>query len=217
VLIGIGIVIILGTLRYRDAPGPGDTALTIPAEGAARLELALRVGAGRYELAGGAEPMVAVTASGPTIAHRVERSGDTARVRLSTAVDGWSWGRMADGTSWRIGVSSGIPVALDVQAGAGGVDLDLEAVALATARIAIGAADLRVVLPRPRGEVPIRVEGGAAQFTFEVPAGVEARVSASGLVSTSGPSQTMGWATSPDRVTVTVTGGAAAVRVVGRS
>ena len=123
---------------------------------------------------------------------------------------------MASGTEWQVRVASGVPVALSVQVGAGSFDLDLEDVAVTGATFGIGAADARIVLPRPRGEVAMRVEGGAAQVTFEVPLGVEARVSTSGLVTTSGPTQSHGYATAADRVTVTVTGGAAAVRVVPR-
>lgn len=215
IAIAIGAVLIVGTLRRGD-DGPGETAVSVPAEGASRLELALRLGAGRYRLAGGGAALVEATASGPTIDHRVERSGDSARVRLATAVDSWSWGRMATGTDWQITVAPGVPVALDVQAGAGSFDLDLESVAVTGATLGIGAADVRVVLPRPRGEVALRVEGGAAQVTFEIPAGVEARVTTTGLVTTSGPGQTPGYATAADRVTVSVTGGAAAVRVVAR-
>ena len=113
-----------------------------------------------------------------------------------------------------IGVASGVPTQLDVQAGAGRFDLDLSGIAIARASMTIGAAELRVILPRPRGDVPIHVEGGAATFTFEIPSGVEARwpapaghdqrpVPDGGLRRGHGP------------VTVNVTGGAASVRVVG--
>ena len=212
-IIAIGAVFIVGALWRRDA-GPGETHVTIPPDGVTRLDLALRVGAGRYHLGAGTGALVDVVAGGPTIEHRVERAGDAARVRLSTAVDSWSWGRVMGGTDWQIGVTPGIPVNLDVQAGAGDFVLDLSTLEVTGVRCAIGAAELRVVLPRPRGDVPIRVEGGASQFIFVVPPGVEARVSVSGLVTTSGPSETPGYATARDRVTVSVTGGAAAVQVV---
>jgi hypothetical protein len=215
-LVAIGAVLIVGSLRWR-REGPGETSVSIPADGAAGLDLALRLGAGQYRLGAGSAGLVDVVASGPTISHRVERSGDRARVRLATAIDSWSWGHMAAGTDWRIGVAPGVPVSLDVQAGAGTFELDLEGVMTSGVTCGIGAAELRIVLPRPRGEVPIRVEGGAAQFTFEIPAGVEARVTATGLVTTSGINETPGYADAADRVTVAVTGGAAAVRVIQRA
>lgn len=215
-VIAVGAVLIVGALR-RGEDGPGEASVSIPSDGAARLDLTLRLGAGHYRLGAGAAGLVDVTASGRTIDHRVERRGDVARVRLATAIDSWSWGRVAVGTDWRIGVATGIPVSLDVQAGAGTFELDLEGVTTSGVACGIGAADLRIVLPRPRGEVPVRVEGGAAQFTFEIPAGVEARVTTTGLVTTSGINQTAGYATAADRVTVSVTGGAAAVRVIQRA
>lgn len=73
---------------------------------------------------------------------------------------------------------------------------------------------MTVVLPHPVGDVPLRVEGGAASFTFRIPAGVEARIATSGLVATSGRNETPGYAAAADRVTVAVTGGVASVRVI---
>jgi hypothetical protein len=212
VIIAIGIVVIVGAYR-RGGRGTGVAAVAVPADGARRLELALRVGAGRYRLRGGAAALVEATSDEPTIGNRVERTGDLARVRLSTAVDPWAWG-WRGGLEWRVAVASGVPTVLDMKGGAGEFDLDLSAVAVVSAEIGVGAADLRVVLPRASGEVPIRVEAGAASLTFLVPAGVEARLSTSGLVSTTGPTESPGYATARDRVHVNVTGGAASVRLM---
>jgi hypothetical protein len=211
ILIGIGAVVLVGALR-RPGRGPGLSALTIPVDGARRLELTLRVGAGRYRLAGGSGNLVEVTANDATIRHASERSGDLARVRLSPAAELWSWGWRTD-LDWQIAVASDVPTTIDVQAGAGDFVLDLSAIAVSWGVIQVGAASLRVVLPRPRGEVGIRVEGGAARMAFAVPAGVEARVAATGLVSVSGPSETPGYGVATDRVNVSVTGGAASVIV----
>lgn len=194
--------------------GDGVAQVSIPAEGATRLELSLRLGAGRYRLRGGASSLVEASASEPTIHHTAERSGDLARVRLSTSVNPLAWG-WRGGMEWLIGVASGVPGVLDIQAGAGSFDLDLSDVAATSAQMAIGAAELRLVLPHPHGDVPVRIEGGAASFRIEIPAGVEARVTSTGLVSMRGPSETPGYATAADRVTVSVTGGAASVQVIG--
>lgn len=193
--------------------GSGATSLSIPADGARRLELTLRLGAGQYRLAGGAAALVDVTASEPTIESRVDRTGDVAHVRLSPTVERWGWPRHS-GYEWRMIVARDLPAIISMQAGAGDFELDLLDVQLASATISVGAAELRVILPRPHGDVPIRVEGGAAQLTFQVPPGVEARVSSSGLLTTSGRPETPGYAAAVDRVTVSVTGGIAAVRVI---
>ena len=225
ILVGIGIVVIVAALRAGSAGWAGWTGtggareqrVVVPADGARRLELSLRLGAGTYRLAGGSGAgLVEVAADQPTIASEVERSGDLAHVRLSTAIE--RWGRdWRGGHSWQIGVATGLPTILDMQAGAGTFHVDLSTVSVVSARFSIGAAELTVVLPRPTGEVPVRIEGGAASFIVAVPAGVQARVSATGLLTTSGPSETPGYAGAADRVTVTVTGGAAAVRVTQMS
>ncbi len=214
ILVLVGLIVLVAAVRGPADRG-GTAQVSIPSDGAARLELQLRLGAGHYRLRGGSGALVEATASDATIDHAADRLGDLARVRLSTSRHSWLWG-WGRGLEWTIGVASGVPAMIDLRAGAGSIDLDLTDVAVARASMAIGAAELRVVLPRPLGDVPIRVEGGAASFTFEVPAGVEARVTSTGLVTTSGPSETAGYAASRDRVTVTVTGGAASVRVIRR-
>lgn len=215
VLVAIGIAVIVGALRAgnRGWGGAGDQSVVVPVDGARRLELSLRLGAGTYRLAAGtASGLVEVTADQPTIASEASRSGDLARVRLSTAIERWGWD-WRHGHTWQIGVATGVPAMLDMQAGAGSFHVDLSALSVVSARFGIGAAELTVVLPRPTGEVPIRIEGGAASFIVTVPAGVQARVSTMGLMATSGPFETPGYATARDRVTVTLTGGAASVRV----
>jgi hypothetical protein len=228
-LILIGAVVLAGALlRPRRSPssngswvasepgsghGSGATSLSIPADGARGLELTLRLGAGQYHLEGGAAALVDVTANEPSIESRIERTGDVTRVRLSPAVERWGWS-WSGGYEWRMTVARDLPTVLAMQAGAGDFELDLLDVQLTSASISIGAAELRVILPRPHGDVPIRVEGGAAQMTFQVPPGVEARVSTTGLLTTSGRPETPGYAAAADRVTVSVTGGIAAVRVI---
>lgn len=219
VLVLIGIAVIVVALRARRdgaagwGGGTGEQHVVVPGDGARRLELSLRLGAGTYRLAGGtASGLVEVTADQPTIASDVSRSGDLAAVRLSTAIERWGWD-WRGGHTWQIGVATGVPAMLDMQAGAGTFHVDLSMLSIVSARFGIGAAELTVVVPRPVGEVPIRIDGGAASFVIAIPAGVQARVATSGLVTTSGPSETPGYATAADRVTVTVTGGAASVRV----
>jgi hypothetical protein len=213
-LIAIGIAVIAWAMVGRRRPsGTGVRAVTIPVDGAARLELGMRVGGGRYLVRGGSAALVEVAADDETVGSTVERSGDTARVRLATAVDSWSVGRFT-GTEWRVRLASGVPAAIDLRAGAGEIDLDLSQVSTTAVSCSAGAATLRIVLPRPLGDVPVRLEGGAAQITVQVPAGVEARVLSTGLLAVTGPRETAGYATARDRVTVSVTGGIAQLRVV---
>ena len=212
-LIAVGLVVLAGAIGGGRQRGSGVTSVAIPSDGASRLELSLRLGAGRYRLAGGASQLVEVVATEPTIDSRVDRLGDVQRVRLSPSTSWWGW-NWRTGIEWRIAVASGTPTVLDLQGGAGDFAFDLSDIDVASATVSIGAAELRLVLPKPRGEVPIRVEGGAASLSFQVPPGVEARVLSKGLVSTSGRQETPGYASARDRVTVAVTGGAASVRII---
>jgi hypothetical protein len=215
ILVLVGIVVIVVALLGTSGRlgGAGEQRVVVPADGARRLDLSLRLGAGTYRVAGGtASGLVEVVADQPTISSETSLRGDLAVVRVSTAIERWGWG-WRGGHSWQIGVAPGVPTMLDMQAGAGTFHVDLSTLAIVSARFAIGAAELTVVLPRPTGEVAVRIEGGAASFNIAVPSGVQARVSTTGLVSTSGRSETPGYATATNRVTVSVTGGAASVRV----
>ena len=215
ILIGIGTLVIAGAFRARSGgwSGAGEQRVVVPVDGARRLELTMRLGAGTYRLRGGtASGLVEVTADQPTIASEVSRSGDLAMVRLCDRCRALGLGvaqrprlgdRRRDGRArdaGHAGRSGQLPCRpVDAERGRG-------ALPHRRRRADRGAA-------RPAGEVAIRIDGGAASFIIAVPAGVQARVAASGLVATSGPLETPGYATATNRVTVTVTGGAASVRV----
>ncbi len=209
----VGVVILVSALRPRTA---APSTVTVPVDGADRLELALRFGAGRVRVAGDAPTgtLVAAHSLDDDVASTVQRDGSLARVRLSREVGDWfplSWSR--PGAEWTIGLAPTVPTRLDLSAGAGELTFDLLGVAVADARMSVGAAQLNVRLPRPVGEVPVRITAGAASVVLEVPAGVEARVITSGLMSVDGRNETPGYGTAHDRVTVTVEGGASSVRI----
>jgi hypothetical protein len=235
-LIGLGVLAVAGATGWGGRPAPrswaagtgtgaqpaegtaseGVTHLRVPREATRRLELALRLGAGQYRLAGGAAELVEVLSSDDNIESTVERRGEHTRVRLAPSTAGWwpwAWRGPVD---WRMGVANDTPTALNLQAGAGEFDMDLSTIDIVDAAIQIGAAQLRLVLPRPRGDLVIPLDGGAASIAVEVPAGVPARIDVTGLVSATGPRETPGYATARDRVTLKVSGGAASLSIVAR-
>jgi hypothetical protein len=118
-------------------------------------------------------------------------------------------------------VASDVAASVILNAGAGDFTVDLEDVRLTDATINAGASNLTLVLPRPSGEVPIRVSAGASSVNVKIPDGVEARVTSSGvLVNMSsvnprlgGGNQTAGYATARDRVSVSITSGAGTVTI----
>ena len=199
-------------------PALADSAsnATVERGSSARLELDLGVGAGRFRLTGGAAAgnLVEVASTNDDIATQIDRAGDRALVRLRQDLAWWpdAW---RGGADWTVRLASDVPTLLTMNAGAGDFMLDLSGVDASPARgLQIGAAQARVILPRPRGEVEVRVSGGATQLTFTPPPGVEYRLETSGgLTSVDGLRESAGFATASDRVLVRFNGGAASVRI----
>lgn len=211
-LIGIGAIIVYSAIRPSRRRASNSA---VPRESSARLELDLAVGAGRFRIEGGASAgnLVEVVSTNDDIASRVERSGDRALVRLRQDFAWWpdAW---RGGSEWTVRLASDVPTVLTMNAGAGDFLVDLSNVLVVNARIQVGAAQARVVLPRPRGTVEIRVSGGATQLTLVPPPGVEYRVETSGgLTSVDGLTESPGYATASDRVLARFSGGAASVRI----
>ena len=119
------------------------------------------------------------------------------------------------GTEWGVRLAEDVAIVFILNAGAGDFSIDLSRLRIVDARLSFGAAGARVVLPRPAGEVNVRVTAGASNVTIEIPPGVEARVrSEGGLLRFEGRGETPNYATSRDRVTVSISGGASSVRVL---
>jgi len=213
-LIVFGGWFVLSAMRHRE-PSAGST-YAVPVAGDQRLDLELRVGAGRFRIAAVEDPanLVSVVSTAGDINADVRRDGARTRLRLVRDASWWPIGWWDGGTEWRVGLPRAVSVRLDLAGGAGDFDIDLSAVPVADARLAVGAAQIRLRLPRPTGEVPVRITTGASALVVEVPSEVETRVSTSGLLSVDGRTETAGYQTATDRVTVTVEGGAASVRIV---
>jgi hypothetical protein len=193
---------------------------SVPRGSMQSLRLTINGGAARYHLTGGSSAAVAATADGADLCLRDQTAG-AARgdVRLTQAGT-----RFSGNTDITVQVANDLPLSLVVNAGAGEFVFDLHDVRTTDARMNVGASSTTVVLPRPTGDVPIRIEGGASSVIIEIPADVEARITVTGgLVSSSSINpratksgnviETAGYAAAKDRVTVTVNGGATSVSV----
>ncbi|HEU0235354.1 MAG TPA: DUF5668 domain-containing protein [Candidatus Limnocylindrales bacterium] len=213
-LIVFGGWFILAAMRHRGSSGGSTYAVSVAGE--ERLDLDLRVGAGRFRIGAVDDPtnLVSVVSTAGDINGDVRRDGTRAHVRLVRDASWWPLGWWDGGTEWRIGLPRAVSARLDLAGGAGDFDVDLSAVPVSTVRIAVGAAQARLRLPRPTGDVPVDITTGASALIIEVPSGVEARVTTTGLLSVNGRTETAGYRTSTDRVTVTVEGGAASVKIV---
>jgi hypothetical protein len=148
-----------------------------------------------------------------------DRSGDRIDVRIDQGPSGGGFHFGASAASHVTAlVASDVPTSLTVDAGAGDFTIDLSEVRVTDARLSVGAAQVRLVLPRPTGEVPVEVSAGASSVVIEIPEGVDARITTSGgLTSTRSEnprisgSETSGYAAAKDRVTVRISAGATSI------
>jgi hypothetical protein len=161
-----------------------------------------------------ASALVSVASNHDDIAATVRRDGRVARVRLSRG-GSWLYGGWQGPAEWHVSLAADVPAQLDIVGGAGTFDIDLQDLNVTGASLVVGAAEVRLALPYPTGDVQVRVSAGASEVTIEVPPGVEAGVLTSGLLSVEGRRESPGYATASDRVSVRVDGAAGSVRIRG--
>jgi hypothetical protein len=188
------------------------TSVAVERQDARWTNLVLAYGGGQLTFGAGAPggPLVTAWSDHADIRLGVERSGDEARVRLARDVGGWD--PFGAGT-WRVEAAADLPLAVELQAGAGRFDLDFSRCRVASAALYVGAAEVRCRAPMPSGQVRIRVEAGAASIRLEIPPGVAYRVRTEGLVTRSGTLESADYDAAADRLAIELTGGAARLAV----
>ncbi|MBI2324388.1 MAG: hypothetical protein HYU87_05465 [Chloroflexi bacterium] len=201
----------------------GPSEATVEREGARTLSLRVSGGAGEYRVSGGAAALVEARTERGEIRARTTRKGDQAEVRVDPVPqDFFHFGGPPAGVSVR--VASDVPSSIRLDGGAGEFTLDMREIVVTDARIGTGASKTHVILPTPRGDVPVRIDAGAASIEIEVPSGVEARITTRGgaisvnssnprIAVAAGAGETSGYAAAKDRVTVTFEGGAASLTI----
>lgn len=221
-LIVLGAWYLIVAFMPRAAAGSG--SMTIPLEGASSGSVRLQFGGGEVTIEPGPADQLLVGQFENGAA--IQRRRGPGSVELSPdGATAFPW--FDRPLRWRIGVTTGAPLDLDLQCGAAKVRVDLTGVALRRLKIQTGASDTRVLLPRAAGESSVKAEGGAASLTFEVPAGVAARIKSLMVIGTTSvdesrfPKTASGRWESPDyeaaanRVELEVSGGVGSVRVSG--
>jgi hypothetical protein len=227
-VIGAGLLLVatqpqvgLGLFTFGDGTGTGASSASVERSDAKTLALRLNAGASRYTLHGADLGGAAVRAQSDRedlVLRDPTRTGDRLSVRIDQGV-GVRFG-FVHSTSVDTMIASDLPTSLRIDAGAGEFTLDLSNVKLTDAQVSVGAASLLLVSPTPSGDVPITVSAGASSVVIEIPAGVEARVTNSGGITTTrydnprfSGSETSGYASAKDRVTIKITSGAGSVVV----
>jgi Domain of unknown function (DUF5668) len=220
-----------GVFAFGGGDGTGETDVSV-ARGATQLNLTLNGGATHsYHVTGGATQLVEAHSANPDLRLRTSGTSQRADVRIDQTSNGFL--HPVGAGDIEIRVASDVTTSLTVNVGAGDFDVDLTDVRISDARVNVGASSLRFVLPKPSGDVAIRMNGGASNIVIVVPEGVEARVATTGgllslrsdntrlgsgggiggCVACGTSVETSGYGSAHDRVTFTISAGASSIVV----
>jgi hypothetical protein len=212
--------------------GNGVADVSAARGGATAMSVTVNGGAGRYRVSGGATDLIDAHSANPDLRLRI--AGPPARPDLRVdQVGPEGFFRNTGQVDIDMHLASDVPTSFTMNSGAGEFDVDLSEVQVADARMNTGASTLRLVLPKPNGDVAVRISAGASSIVVTVPDGVDARISTSGgllslrsdnarlgegggtggCVACGTSVQTSGYSGAKDRVTVTVMAGASSITV----
>lgn len=215
-VIAVGVWFLIGALIAQ--PPVLQTQLSVPVTGLTEAAIKLNFGGGEL-VVGQAEPGKLL--SGTFAGGVRQRTHGLGRLELSPLQDWPMWSGQP--LQWQVGLTSEIPVDLELHTGANRSIIDLSSLRIRRLELHTGASETRVRLPGS-GATEVRAEAGVASLTIEVPQGVAARIRSrmalgSTTVSEDRFPRTMnGWA-SPDfdtatsRVEIDIAGGLGSVRV----
>jgi hypothetical protein len=84
------------------------------------------------------------------------------------------------GGSLAVALNPALPWAIELRGGASDLRADLRELRVTAIAISGGASDIVLDLPRPAGELPVRIDGGASQAAIHRPPGVPVTVEIDG-------------------------------------
>jgi len=222
----------VGFFGFPTGGGNGVADVSAPRGGATAMSVTVNGGAGHYRVSGGATDLVDAHSANPDL--RLRTSGPAARPDLRVdQVGPEGLFRNTGQVDIDVHLASDVPTSFTMNSGAGEFDVDLSDVRVTDVRMNTGASTLRLVLPKPSGDVAVRIDAGASNLVVTVPDGVDARISTSGglltlrsdnvrlgegggtggCVACGSSVQTSGYSSAKDRVTVTMTAGASSITV----
>jgi hypothetical protein len=219
-LVALGVWFLLGAVFA--GRGGGSEMLAIPLESEGAAGIRIRFGAGRLT--------TGIAAPGHLVDGHVDGGADQHRLgpnRIELAQDvafGVPW--LERPTDWTIGLTGEVPLDLRVEMGASRALLDLDSLRVRSLEIRTGASETRIRLPRNAGATDVHAEAGAASVTFEVPAGVAARIRSRVALGSSQIDQarfprtgdvyeSADYGSVANRVDIDIAGGVGSVRVIG--
>jgi hypothetical protein len=221
ILIALGLWLILARIGPGGSPADVDSSET--RDGLARARLEIAVGAARLDVRtaalGDQLYRVHIDHAGSAPEVRLDRATGTLRISQSHWFPGMRRLRV------EAQLSDAIPWDLSCSTGAIRGDFDLSTAPLSGFECRTGASRIELRLPAPKGQVPVRVEGGALTVDLTRPAASAVRVQVSAgavQLKADGARQdglgsrewrSIGYDAAADRYDVTVAGGAAKVTV----
>jgi hypothetical protein len=219
-IIGIGVWFLIGAVIARPTSAAQAEHLSIPLAGLSEAAIKLNFGGGEL-IVGQAEPGKLV--SGTFEGGVRQRGRGVGRLELEPFTDAWPmlWNRPLH---WQVGLTSEIPVSLELHTGANRSSIDLSALRLRRLELHTGASETRVRLPGS-GATEVRAEAGLASLVIEVPQGVAARIRSRMAIGSTTVDETrfprtmVGWVspdydTAANRVDIDVAGGLGSIKVV---
>jgi DNA-binding MarR family transcriptional regulator len=208
--------------RAPDADTSGPAEHTAPIGGLTSARLLFRSGANELLVRGSStlDDLYRARFEGPVPQVRL-RDG-TVTVQYKGFGRPWDWRKR----NANVALNASLPWAVEVVGGANKLTGDLEALDLRSFDLTGGADSLRLTLGRPKGDVPIRLVGGANKVRIDRPTGVAVRLRVMGgaagidldrqrLGATGGPTvlESTGAASADDRYEVEITGGVVKVQI----
>jgi hypothetical protein len=200
---------------------PGVRSIDLPRAEQKTMSLRVSAGAARLELKGGATSLVHAESDQEDLRVRdTSRTTDKAEIRVDQGPSATGGFRIGPTNASRVtmNIASDVATSLTVDGGAGEFVIDARDMRLTDAKVSVGAASLVLTLPQPTGDVAFSISAGASSIIVEVPDTVEARITTSGgLTSTHRQnarfdgSETSGYATATNRVTVRISAGATSI------
>ncbi len=180
IVIAVGVGLALSAFSRSRSSGAED--VTVLLEGATEANVRIDHGAGRLRVGsmlGGAELVRGRCVGGART--EVRRSGSRLDLSMRSTPGGWRAAAREGGLTWDLTINRQVPVALDLNTGAGEAELDLTDLHVTELAVSTGASKVALNLPST-GRYEVRLKAGAASVRVRVPVNVAARIgSRSGL------------------------------------
>jgi hypothetical protein len=173
-LILLGLWIFAGRVFGREEDRIDEVA--IPLEGAEQARLHVDHGLGRMTIGGGAAEGTLLSGRfGGGLDYRTSRDGATLDARLKMEAGEFPWfGWWGGSLNWDFVLNGDVPIALQVEGGAGEAILDLADTRVTDLTYDAGVGTVRITLPARAGTT--RIEGGVGTLALRIPEGVAARI-----------------------------------------